>query len=389
MQLKENNMSFDRLSSYLDTLSAADIKNFNCVVAKDHEIIFKKAVGCSDYEGNKPAALDDVYLLYSATKVITCTAAMRLVSEGKLGIDDPVYKYLPEYKNLTVRTADGVKPCETVMTVRHLFTMTSGFGGRFDPPIVEAVNELLKKDPHAGTVAVTRAFAKAPLEFEPGTHYKYGTAHDILGAVVEVASGKRFGEYLNEIIFAPLGMTDFAFKLNESTEKRLCSMYSYNTRLNFSEPIDRVKFYGYTDNYESGGASLFGTSEQYILLADALACGGLSANGYRVLDEKYVMMMRENLLDKTPLSEFRASPRKYGYGWGLCGRVHMSPEISLSKTPKGEFGWDGAAGAYVMMDTDNRLSIVCGMHTMHCSYAYEKIHTNVRDLVYKELGLSE
>lgn len=380
-------MKFEKLSSYLDTLAAADIKNLTCTVAKDHEVIFSKAVGFSDYEEKIPAKMNDVYLLYSATKVITCTAAMRLVSEGKLAIDDPVYKYLPEYKHLKLKTKDGIEDAKTTMTVRHLFTMTGGFGGRFDPEIVSAVNELTEMDPHAGTPDIARAFAKAPLEFEPGTHYKYGLCHDILGAVIEVASGMKFGQYLKENIFDPLGMTDFSFKLNDSTEKRLCAMYSYNTRLNYSEPIDKVTFYGYTDNYESGGASLFGTAEQYIALADALACGGIAKNGYRVLPEEYVLMMRENLLDKTPLSEFRASPRKYGYGWGLCGRAHMSPEISLSLSPKGEFGWDGAAGAYVVMDTDNKISIVCGMHTMHCSYAYEKIHTNIRDLVYRELDL--
>lgn len=380
-------MKFDRLSDYMDTLYKADIKNLTCTVAKDHKVLFEKAIGISDYEGKKSAAIDDVYLLYSATKVVTCTAAMRLVSEGRLAIDDPVYKYLPEYKDLTVKTESGIEKCKTVMTVRHLFTMTSGFGGRFDPAIEKAVRPIIDEDPNAGTVKIARAFASAPLEFEPGTHYKYGLSHDILAAVVEVAAGRRFGEYLKENIFDPLGMTDFAFKLNESTEPRLCSMFTYNTRLNRSSPIDRVKFYGYTDSYESGGASLFGTTKQYIALADALACGGVAENGYRIMPEEYVMMMRENILGEVPLSEFRASPRKYGYGWGLCGRAHMSPEISLSASPKGEFGWDGAAGAYVMIDTENKLSIVCGMHTMSCSYAYEKVHTHIRDLVYEELGL--
>ena len=382
-------MKFEKLSAYLDTLPYADIKNLTCVVAKGHEVLFCKAVGTLDYEEKIPAKINDVYLLYSATKVITCTAAMRLVSEGKLNIDDPVYKYLPEYKNLKVRTENGVSDCKTVMTVRHLFTMTGGFGGRFDPEIADAVNELINEHPDATTSDIARTFYKAPLEFEPGTHYKYGMCHDILGAVIEVASGMRFGEYLKKNIFDPLGMTDFSFKLNDSTEPRLCAMYRYNNRLNYSEPIEKVRFYGYSENYESGGASLFGTAEQYIILADALACGGVAANGYRVLPDEYVMMMKENLLDRTPLSEFRASPRKYGYGWGLCGRTHMSPEISLSLSPKGEFGWDGAAGAYVMMDTDNGISIVCGMHTMSCSYAYEKIHPNIRDLVYRELGLDK
>ena len=378
-------MNFEKLSNYLDTLKDADIRHFVCCVAKDHEVIYTKAVGTSDYDEKIPADLDGMYLLYSVTKVITCTAAMQLVAKGKLSIDDPVYKYLPSYKNLTVKTENGVEPAKTVMTVRHLFTMTSGFGGRRDASILAAVNKVIEKDPNAGTVALMDALASEPLEFEPGAHYKYGMSHDILAAVVEVASGQRFYDYLKENIFDPLGMSDFTFTPTKGQLDRLCAMYRYDTKLNVSKPAECPTFYGYTPNYEAGGAGLYGNPMQYLILADALACGGVAKNGYEVLPKEYVMMMRENILDDTPLGDFRKTPRKYGYGWGLCGRVHMSPTISLSGSPKGEFGWDSAAGAFVLMDTDNRLSMFLSMHTLECSYAYEKVHTHVRDLVYEAL----
>lgn len=380
-------MNFDRLSEYLDTLADADIRHFTCCVAKDHEIIYKKAVGFNDYEGKLPADFNAMYLLYSVTKVITCTAAMRLVSEGKFRIDDPVYKYLPEYEHLTVKTESGTAPAKTVMTVRHLFGMTSGYGGRTDAALVNVVNERLAKEPNAGTVSLISEFPRVPLEFEPGTHYKYGMSHDILAAVVEVAAGKRFGEYLDEIIFRPLGMTDFTFTPDKERIDRLCSMYTYNTKMNVSSPDECPTTYGYSPSYEAGGAGLYGSALQYLTLADTLACGGTTKDGYQLLPEEYVMMMRDNILEYQALSDFRASPRKFGYGWGLCGRAHMSPSISLSASPKGEFGWDSAAGAHVFMDTDNRLSAFFAMHTLKCSYAYEKIHPRVRDLIYECLGL--
>lgn len=383
-------MNFDRLSAYIETLSHADIKNLVCIVARDHEVIYRGGVGHVDYGCTLPASTESIYLLYSATKVITCTAAMRLVGEGKLSIDDPVEKYLPEYASLKVREADGtVRPAKVQMTVRHLFGMTPGWGSRVDPEITAAVGRLLEREPNAGTVAIARTFPEVPLLFDPGTHYKYGLGHDILAAVVEVASGEKFSEYLKKNIFDPLGMTDFTFTPDASLLSRLCAMYRYNTPLNRSTPEVCPTVYGFSPTmsgnslaYEAGGAGLYGSPEQYIRLADALACGGVAKNGYRVLGEREIGMMQENILCEQALADFRSSPRKAGFGWGLCGRVHMDPVISLAASPKGEFGWDGAAGAYVMMDTENRLSFVCGMQTLGCSYAYEKIHPRLRDLIY-------
>lgn len=377
-------MNFEKLSNYLDTLKDADVKHFVCCVAKDHQTLFTKAVGYSDYEEKIPADFDRMYLLYSSTKVLTCTAAMRLVSEGKLAIDDPVSKYLPAYKNLTVMTEDGIVPAKTTMTLRHLFTMTGGYGARTLPQVCKVMDAFLEKEPNAGTVQIANALAKVPLEFEPGSRYLYGLCHDILAAVVEVAAGERFGSYLKRIIFDPLEMTDFGFDLSDANSGRLCAMYTYQTPLNRSTPTEMPpSHYGFTPNYEAGGAGLFGSPMQYLKFADAMACGGTAANGYTVLPKEYVLMMRENLLEETPLANLRRTPRLFGYGWGLCGRVHMAPSISLAKSPKGEFGWDSAAGAYVLMDTDNHLSLFCSMHTLHCSYAYEKIHPHVRDLVYE------
>ncbi|MBQ7847870.1 MAG: beta-lactamase family protein, partial [Clostridia bacterium] len=351
-------MNFQKLSDYLDTLPHADIKQLVCCAAKDHKVIFSKGVGYSDLELQKPATEKDMFLLYSATKVLTCTAAVRLLSEGKLSLEDPVSKYLPEYEDLTVKCEDGAYPATKEMLVRHLFTMTSGYGGRTTDTIQKAINEELKKDPEAGTVQLMRAMAKAPLEFEPGEHYKYGNSHDVLAAVVEVASGMRFSDYLKKTIFDPLGLDDFTFLPDREKLERLSAMYRYNTPLNRSVPHVCPEYFGPTKNYEAGGAGLYASPIQYLKFADAMACGGISAEGYRILPEEYVHMMEENLLEEAPLADFRKSPRKYGYGWGLCGRVHMDPMISLSKSPAGEFGWDGAAGAFVLMDTKNKLSLV-------------------------------
>ncbi|MBO5221786.1 MAG: beta-lactamase family protein [Clostridia bacterium] len=380
-------MNFDALSAYLDTLARADIKQFVCCVAQNHEVLYSKAVGHFDHACTVPADLNGIYLLYSVTKVLTCTAALRLMEEGRIGLDDPVSKYLPAYKNLTVRTEAGIVPSETPMTVRHCFLMESGYGARLNPDIVAAVEACRARNPEAGTVEIVSAFADTPLEFVPGTHYKYGLSHDILAAVVEVASGMTFGEYLKKNIFDPLEMTDFTFRLSPEQEPRLCHMFRYDSLLNRSTPIPMPNVQPYGTNFESGGSGLYGSPMQYLRFADALACGGVADNGYRVLRAESIAMAQKNLLSDVPLGEFRKSPRKYGYGWGLCGRVHMDSAISLSRSPEGEFGWDSAAASYVLMDTKNKLSIYCAMQTRECTYAYEKIHPHVRDLVYDLLKL--
>jgi CubicO group peptidase (beta-lactamase class C family) len=155
--------------------------------------------------------------------------------------------------------------------------------------------------------------------------------------------------------------------------------------LNKATLINTENKYRFNEEYESGGAGLFGCASDYVKVLDAIACGGVCPNSHRIMSEKAVMMMTQNHLDDQCLMDFRGNPRKYGYGWGLCGRVHMDPVISLAKSPAGEFGWDGAAGAFVLMDTKNKLSLVIGMHTMECSYAYEKIHTQIRDLLYEAI----
>ena len=220
--------------------------------------------------------------------------------------------------------------------------------------------------------------------FEPGTHYRYSLCHDVLGAVVEVASGMRFSEYLQKNIFDPLGMVDIGFRPNEEQKSRFSAIYSHKAGNRTCKQVPLVNRFILGSDYDSGGAGLFSTVDEYMKLITALSLGGTAKNGYKVLSEESVRMMGENRLSDSCINNF-VNTRLYGYGWGLCGRAHTDPVRSMSLSPIGEFGWDGAAAAFSLIDPVNRISLYFGTHVFGCQYAYHIIHPTIRNMVYEAL----
>ena len=375
-------MNFSKLDKFMQEMPARGIPGCELVVTKDREVVYRTGVGFADQAKTRPVSNQDLYWIFSATKVITCIAAMRLVEEGKLQLDDPVSKYIPEFANLTVLREDGsITPAQNVMTVEHLFTMTGGMSYDKKTPAIRAA-----ATPTASTLDVVRAMAKDPLLFEPGTHYKYSLCHDVLSAVVEVITGKRFDDYLRELIFDPLGIKDMGFHPTEEQKNRFCDMYTFHCGTMTATLRECKTEYCLCDHYDSGGAGLFASVDEYIKIITVIANGGTTENGYRLLKPETIAMMQQNHLHDVALNDY-VSGMLFGYGWGLCGRVHMDPTVSLSPSPIGEFGWDGAASAFVVIDPIEHVAIYFGTHLHNCGYAGRVIHPNIRRLVYE--GLKE
>lgn len=375
-------MNTQKLAEYIDSLEAADIRACECIIYKDHEKVFQKLYGHCDAEKKVPLSEDNLYWFFSATKVITCLAAVKLLDEGKISLEDPVSKYIPEYKDLMVFKDGSVRKAEKVMKIIHLFTMTGGLSYDFN---TENLIRFRADHPHASTLDIVKAFVKDPLQFEPGEHYGYSLCHDVLAAVVEIASGMKFSQYLKHTFFEPLGIQELGFFPTDEQKRRFVTMMDYKDPLNVSfVREDQENRFVFSSQYESGGAGLFGEPREYVKILDMVACGGITKDGVRILSDNAIKMMGLNRLDEQCRSDFVSTPRNYGYGWGLCGRVHMNPAISLGKSPKGEFGWDGAAAAYALIDPINKISVFVSMHTRECLYAYEKIHLRIRDLVYED-----
>ena len=267
------------------------------------------------------------------------------------------------------------------MLVWHLLSMQSGLDYDLERPGVKRV--LQEKGMAATTREVVDAFTESPLIFEPGTHFRYSLSHDVVAALIEVVSGMRFGEYLKKDVWDALGMKDtfFAKPQNDGLE-RLAQQYIANE--NGIVPMEQSCNYQLSENYESGGAGLVSCTEDYAKLADALACGGVSAEGVRILKAETVEQIKKNLLCEAGLSEIVSTMGRKGYGYGCGMQVFLHPEAVGSPAPAGIFGWDGAAGSCIQMDTASRTSLVYTQHVRNCGMAYDMIHPTLRDIVFGE-----
>ncbi len=377
-------MDFSLLDTYFDSLPARGLPTGELVITYGGRLVYRRRVGdAREWPEGAPAPL---YWVCSISKITTCVAAMRLVESGRLDLNAPVSDYLPEFAGLLVKgkTAnDPPFPAKNIMTVRHLFTMTSGLDYKVKG--AEDICALQAENPSATTRDYMTLLSKRPLNFEPGTRYLYSMSHDLLAAVCEVVTGKRFADYVKEVILDPLGMTDTGFHPTDEQLARFAKMYRYTNGLFRSTEIPCENPYVFGENYDSGGAGLFTTPDDQIKLLTVLACGGTTADGYTLLSPASIARMGKKLLPDSALPDFQPSSRAAGYGWGLCGRAHINPLLSSSPSAVGEFGWDGATAGYGLVDPTNRIAIAFASHVFGCQYSYYHVHPTLRNLAYRAI----
>lgn len=368
---------FSELTQYLEMISDEEnIPACDCIVYKGHNVVFRHMVGFSNVEKTKPVCDEDKYLLYSTTKPITATAVMQLIERGLIKLEDEIYKYLPEFEYMYV----GDKPARNKITVEHLMSMRGGFG--YDL-LGEGIRDVIEKNPNATLAEIVKGIAKQPLLFEPGTHFKYSLCHDVLGRLIEVVSGQSFGEYLKENIFKPLGMNNTGFSIDDALPN-LSEQYVTDGKLHKRKPEDSTNPYRLTPCYESGGAGLISTVNDYGKFVDAMCNYGVSSSGVRILSEESIDTMRFRTLIGDAYEDFRNSITMRGYNYGLGVRTLVNKVTSGSKGAIGEFGWDGAAGSYVLIDVENQIGIFYAQHIRGKSMSVE-IHPRIRNLVYEAL----
>lgn len=301
-----------------------------CTVVIDGEVLYQERFGYADLEKKTKIEPDTIYRIYSMTKVVTCVAALMLYEKGLFLLDDPLEQYLPEFKNPLVYRYNEIgerttSPASASIRVKDLFTMTSGltYGGdnleteQLTRAIMENAAETLDMR------ALSKALAAIPLAFDPGTHWKYGTSHDVLAALVEVLSGETFGEFLKKELFGPLGMDDTSFHISEDKRDRLCTMYNRTEEGILTPNFIMDATYQPGCRYESGGAGLLSTIRDYSRFAQALARGG-ELDGTRILSRKTVELMAMNHLEPQQLKDYNW-PQQKGYGYGLGVRVMTNP----------------------------------------------------------------
>ena len=365
-------MNFDLLREYLDHQKGTPYSE--TYVMQDHKVIMHHITGYDDPEAGVRCKPNGFYHIYSCTKVLTCTAALHLWERGAYLMSDPVSDYLPEFADVLVRDpATGeLRPPKRPMQILDLFGMTSGLRYMSTWPALEE----LKKQTNgaAPTVAAMRALASEPLSFDPGSKFQYSLSHDVLAAVIEVISGRSFGEYIKNEILLPLGMTETGFSVPTGCESRIVQPYKVDPETGAFSKAPFVCHYQLGTEYESGGAGIITTPGDYRLLADALACHGTGATGARILSPATVDMMRTPL-HSHPIFDYLTN-NGYRYGFG----VRTMAEPSLGNSPIGEFGWDGACGCLILSDPKNRLSM---FHARYVSSPRNDYHSpRLRNVLY-------
>jgi CubicO group peptidase (beta-lactamase class C family) len=267
------------------------------------------------------------------------------------------------------------EPCHRPIRVQDLFTMSSGYSYNLPP---EAMGQRTN-------MPSTRAFADflatIPLHFEPGSHWHYGFSHDILGALIEELAGKTFGEYLKENIFAPLGMEDTSFRIPKDKAPRLAACYEADLVNKQYKKMPEDDFFNADSAFESGGAGILSTIDDYAKFANALCNGGTATNGYRVLSRQTVELMRTNHLDETRMKDF-ADPAN-GWGYGLGVRCLLDRAAAGSNGHPGAFGWSGLAGTDCHIDPAAELVILYAQQMMPSLETYT--HNRIRNIVYAAL----
>ncbi|MDR1569829.1 MAG: beta-lactamase family protein [Oscillospiraceae bacterium] len=339
-------------------------------VTRHGEVAYKNWAGYQSLEEKKPIAEDTLYRIYSMTKTFTSVALMTLYERGLIRLDEPLYAFLPEYRRMKVVRLNSVGEASLEcaarpITLRHLCTMTSGIPYPGDGSAAARgmldFSRRCDDSENAGdvwdTVRCAREAASAPLAFHPGDHWMYGYSHDILGAVIEVVSGKRYGDYLKETIFDPLGLTDTAFFVPPNKRSRLARAYKHDQGVHtLLEPPDLDAVPDAPPAFESGGGGLISTLNDVSRFARMLVSGG-KLDGVRILSRKTVELISSNQLNAVQQEDFNWESI-WGYGYGICVRTMLNPAKAGLNGSVGEFAWDGMLGTWYCVDPKEDLTVV-------------------------------
>ena len=364
-------------------------------VLRKGQLAYSNCYGVRDIEEGSPILEDGIYRIYSMTKLVTTVAALALYEKGAFQLDDPVDKFVDEFRDARVfisgrkDSINSVK-VETPMTIRQLMNHTSGLTyGAFDPGPVGQLMRSGKIDfgnLQANLGDTVRRLASIPLCFQPGSQWRYGVSTDVLGYVIEVVTGKTLLQVFDELIFKPLNMNDTFFEVPINKVKKFCSLYTRtkSESLKLLECAGSSRFCKPVNMY-SGGGGLISSMRDYLVFLEMIRCGGRYDDA-QILGRKTVELMLRNHLsgDMASMGQptFSEMPME-GIGFGLGGAILLDPAKAQILGSEGEFTWGGMASTAFWIDPKEELSVVF-MTQLIPSSCYP-IRRELRVLVYQAL----
>ena len=388
--------AFDRLEEHLKRryIDAGRFPGTQLLVFRRGKIVHSAVQGFADIERKAPVKDDTIFRIYSMTKPITSVAFMMLFEEGRVALDEPVHKYIPEWKNLGVFQAGTApafltkppsRPMLIVDLLRHTSGLTYGFQQRSN---VDAAYREVKigEVEKAGTLqSMIEDLAKIPLEFSPGDAWNYSVSTDVIGYLVGKISGQPFEQFLKERIFDPLDMNDTDFFVPADKAHRFAACYSADGKGGMTLQDDPTgSSFLSPPSFISGGGGLCSTAADYLTFCRALINGG-ELGGVRLVGPKTLALMTANHLpggrDLPEMSRSLFSEATYnGIGFGLGFSVTMNPAQTLIPGSRGEYAWGGAATTSFWIDPAEEL-IAIFMTQVLPSSAYP-IRRELRTMVY-------
>src|SRR4029077_13545176 len=402
--------ALDRLENHLKQryLDAGRFPGTQLLVYRRGKIVHSTVQGFADVERKVPVKDDTIFRIYSMTKALTSVAFMMLVEEGRVALDEPVHKYIPEWKNLGVFVAGTYpafltrppsRPMLIVDLLRHTSGLTYGFQQRSNVDAAYRENKIGEVIKSGTLQTMIEDLAKIPLEFSPGEAWNYSVSTDVIGYLVGKISGMPFEQFLKERIFNPLGMNDTDFFVPADKAHRLAACYSADPQggMTFHAGVRKGGLTLQDDpatssflsppTLISGGGGLCSTTADYLTFCRALINGG-ELGGVRLIGPKTLALMTSNHLpggrELPELSRSLFSEAGYaGVGFGLGCSVTMNPAQMLIPGSRGEYAWGGAASTAFWIDPAEEL-IAIFMTQVLPSSAYP-VRRELRTMVYSAI----
>jgi CubicO group peptidase (beta-lactamase class C family) len=358
----------------------------------DGEKVWLQA-GSQDYGPSPAMNRDTLFRIYSMTKPVTGAAAALLIEDGKLSLDQPVTDFIPEFARLKVAidpaTGLDARPAQNVMTVRHLLTHTAGLTYNImgDGPLQRAyrragifpfTGDLGANDGDGPRVhdldEMVRRLGEIPLMFEPGTDWHYSVSLDVMGLVIQRASGMSFPDFLQRRLFDPIGMDDTMWRLRPGEARRFAAVYDYDGEGRVPAAGATTEAYSAPVTLFAGGAGLISSTEDYLAFMTTLLDGG-RAGRVRVMKPETARLIRTNILPEGAKPTWAPDD-----GFGFGGMV-----VNSTKPNAGSYGWSGAAGTNAWLDPTNNLACVIMQQFFN---AEVRLVDEVRAAVRSEMGIA-
>ena len=371
---ESNGMSTEKLlhlnsvmHSYVDN---KDISAIQAAIVKNGKIVHFDSYGYSDISEKDKLDENDIFRIASMTKPIVSLALMILYEEGKFKLDDPVYKYIPEFKNLMVKKRKKNKPLKNDVKIIDLLRHSAGFSFKGPEDYRKVINMTLEE--------YTQDAIKTPLMYEPGTQWRYSSSTDIVGYLVEVLSGLRLDRFLKTRLFDPLGMEDTFFELPKFSNHRLTTLYVKENEGDLVS-FDNKSNSPFTENVIlfNGSGGLLSTTSDYLKFCQMLLNGG-SFNNIKIITSETIELMKEDHSIGLKYKKLIFGKKK---GFGLGFEVVKENDTKFGS--KGTFGWGGMFGTYFRIDPVEKMIFI------YMTQSFEtynlKLSDKFRSLVYESI----